>query len=205
MKLLVKLSTTAIAALTIVSTATPTLAQTTTTKKVWTIQEILDERQEPVEIESPRMCHGGRFKPCVCTADVSKLVQYRPSITQCGKKAGVVLSGSRYLSSFSVVVRDAENRDRWPLSFPVNSPGYGGCTLAQAKMGYARCSAYKVQKVIKVSNDNGDAVVHCLGESGYHPLLKGITRLTIKIADVPGTNSDPLERLCIKGPTTPLN
>jgi hypothetical protein len=72
-------------------------------------------------------------------------------------------------------------------------------------MGYARCSAYKVQKVIKVSNDNGDAVVHCLGESGYHPLLKGITRLTIKIADVPGTNSDPLELLCIKGPTSPLN
>ena len=199
-----KLSVAVIAVLTINTGATPALAQTTT-KKVWTIQEILDERQEPIEINSPRMCHGDRFKPCVCATDVSKLVQYRPSIAQCGKKAGIVLSGRRYLSSFSVVVRDADNRDRWPITFPVNGPGYGGCTLAQARMGYARCSAFKAQKVFRVNHANGDAIVHCLGQSGYHPLLKGITRLTIKLADVPGSNLDPLERLCLKGPRTPLN
>jgi hypothetical protein len=62
-----------------------------------------------------------------------------------------------------------------------------------------------VQKIIKVSNENGDAEVHCLGRSGYHPLMKGISRMTIKLKDVPGSNLDPLERLCLKGPTTPLN
>jgi hypothetical protein len=35
--------------------------------------------------------------------------------------------------------------------------------------------------------------------------MKGISRMTIKLKDVPGSNLDPLERLCLKGPTTPLN
>ena len=180
-------------------------AQTTTTKKVWTIDEILAERQTPVEIKSPRMCSGNRFKPCVCAPDVTKLVQYRPSIAQCGKKAGIVMSGTRYIKAFSVVVRDRDNRDRWPLNFPQTGTGYGGCTLAQAKAGVGKCSAFKVQKIIKVSNDNGDAEVHCLGESGYHPLMRGISRMTVKLKDVPGSHEDPLERLCLYGATTPLN
>lgn len=184
--------------------ATPALAQTTGSKRVWTVSEIIAERQEPVENENPRMCMGGRFKPCVCAADVTKLVQYRPSIAQCGKRAGVVLSG-KYLSSFSVVVRDRENRDRWPLEFPTTGRGFGGCNLAQAKAGLARCSAYKVQKIIKVTNENGNAEVHCLGQSGYAPLMKGISRITIKLDDIPGSNADPLERLCLKNATTPLN
>lgn len=180
-------------------------AQTTTTKKVWTIDEILAERETPVDIKNPRMCAGGRFKPCVCAPDVTKLVQYRPSIAQCGKKAGIIMSGARYLKAFSVVVRDRENRDRWPLSFPTTGGGFGGCSLAQAKAGLARCSAYKVQKIIKVDNENGDAEVHCLGESGYHPLMKGISRITVKLQDVPGSNADPLERLCLYGATRTLN
>lgn len=179
-------------------------AQIATTKRVWTVSEILAERQEAVKVDNPRMCMGGRFKPCVCAADVSELVQYRPSIAQCGKKAGIVLSG-KYLSAFSVVVRDRENRDRWPLQFPVTGQGYGGCNLAQAKTGLARCSAYKVQKIIQVSDENGNAEVHCLGQSGYAPLMKGISRITIKLDDVPGSNADPLERLCLKNATTPLN
>jgi len=182
----------------------PSAAQSTSTKRVWTVSEILAERLEPVDIGSPRMCMGGRFKPCVCAADVTKLVQYRPSIAQCGKKAGIVMSG-KYLSAFSVVVRDRENRDRWPIQFPATGRGYGGCTLAQAKTGLARCSAYKVQKIIKVSNENGNAEVHCLGQSGYAPLMKGISRITIKLKDVPGSNADPLERLCLKNATTALN
>lgn len=180
-------------------------AQTTPTQKVWTIDEILAERETPLEIKSPRMCDGNRFKPCVCAPDVTKLVQYRPSIAQCGKNAGIVMSGSKYLKAFSVVVRDRENRDRWPLNFPATGAGWGGCTLAQAKAGLTRCSAYKVQKIIKVDNENGDAEVHCLGESGYHPLMKKISRITVKLQDVPGSNADPLERLCLYGATKPLN
>lgn len=180
-------------------------AQTTTTNKVWTIDEILAERETPVEIKSPRMCNGNRFKPCVCAPDVTKLVQYRPSIAQCGKKAGIVMSGVKYLKAFSVVVRDRDNRDRWPINFPTTGTGWGGCTLAQAKAGLGKCSAFKVQKIIKVENENGDAEVHCLGESGYHPLMKGISRMTVKLKDVPGSHEDPLERLCLYGPTKPLN
>jgi hypothetical protein len=195
---------TAIAATIFIGTVTAS-AQTTTTKRVWTIDEILAERQTPVEIKSPRMCHGNRFKPCVCAPDVTKLVQYRPSIAQCGKKAGIVMSGDRYIKAFSVVVRDRDNRDRWPLNFPTTGTGWGGCTLAQAKAGLAKCSAFKVQKIIKIDNENGDAEIHCLGESGYHPLMKGISRMTVKLKDVPGSHEDPLERLCLYGPTTPLN
>jgi hypothetical protein len=179
-------------------------AQNNSSQRVWTVSEILAERGDPVVNDSPRMCMGGRFKPCVCAGDVSKLVQYRPAIAQCGKRAGIVLSG-KYINAFSVVVRDRENRDRWPLEFPVTGRGYGGCNLSQAKAGLAKCSAYKVQKIISVSNPNGSAKVHCLGQSGYAPLLKGISRITIKLADVPGTNTDPLERLCLKNATTPLN
>ena len=120
MKRLFNLSVAAVAAIAIGTVVAPAAAQTSTTNKVWTIDEILAERQEPVEKKNPRMCMGNPFKPCVCAPDVTKLVQYRPSIAQCGKKAGIVMSGSRYLSAFSVVVRDRDNRDRWPLTFPAS-------------------------------------------------------------------------------------
>ncbi len=205
MKRLATLSMFTLAALITSVTATPAIAQTPTPERVWTIDEILAERQEPVEKKNPRMCMGNPFKPCVCAPDVTKLVQYRPSIAQCGKKAGIIMSGSRYISAFSVVVRDRDNRDRWPITFPSSGTGYGGCTLAQAKAGLGKCSAFKVQKIINVKNKNGDAEVHCLGESGYHPLMKGISRMTIKLKDVPGSHADPLERLCLYGPKKPLN
>lgn len=205
MKRLFNLSVAAVAAIAIGTVVAPAAAQTSTTNKVWTIDEILAERQEPVEKKNPRMCMGNPFKPCVCAPDVTKLVQYRPSIAQCGKKAGIVMSGSRYLSAFSVVVRDRDNRDRWPLTFPASGTGYGGCTLAQAKAGLGKCSAFKVQKIINVKNENGNAEVHCLGESGYHPLMKGISRMTVKLKDIPESHADPLERLCLYGATKPLN
>lgn len=191
--------------LSLLATTSLAQAQSTPTNKVWTISEILAERQEAVDINNPRMCSGHRFKPCVCAPDVTKLVQYRPSIAQCGKKAGIIMSGARYLKVFSVVVRDPDNQDRWPVSFPTTGTGYGGCTLAQAKAGLARCSAFKVQKIIKVENQDGDAMVHCLGESGYHPLMRRISRITVKLKDIPGSHEDPLERLCLYGATKPLN
>lgn len=205
MKRLFNFSAAALALIGSVAFTSPVAAQTATTNKVWTIKEILAERQEPVEKKNPRMCMGNPFKPCVCAPDVTKLVQYRPSIAECGKRAGIVMSGARYINAFSVVVRDRDNRDRWPLNFPATGTGYGGCTLAQAKAGLGKCSAFKVQKILSVNNENGDAEVHCLGESGYHPLMKGISRMTIKLKDVPGSHEDPLERLCLYGPKKPLN
>jgi hypothetical protein len=205
MKRLFNFSAAALALIGNVAFTAPVAAQTTTTNKVWTIAEVLAERQEPVEDKNPSMCMGNRFKPCVCAPDVTKLVQYRPSIAECGKKAGIVMSGARYINAFSVVVRDRDNRDRWPLNFPATGTGYGGCTLAQAKAGLGKCSAFKVQKILSVKNENGNAEVHCLGESGYHPLMKGISRMTVKLKDVPGSHEDPLERLCLYGPKKPLN
>jgi hypothetical protein len=205
MKRLLKLSVILCAATAVGMEATSAAAQTSTTKKVWTIEDILAERQEPVVNKNPNMCMGNRFKPCVCAPAVTKLVQYRPSVAECGKKAGIIMSGARYISAFSVVVRDRDNRDRWPLTFPSTGIGYGGCTLAQARAGLGKCSAFKVQKILNVKNENGNAEVHCLGESGYHPLMKGISRMTVKLKDVPSSHADPLERLCLYGPTKPLN
>ena len=171
----------------------------TSSEKEWTIAEVLSERKEPVDIASPRMCDGERYKPCVCAPDVSALVQYRPSVKQCGGNAAVVLSG-RYTTAFSVVVRDRVNRDRFP-----SWPGFNGCSKSQFEAGLSRCSAFKVQKVIAVSSTKGNAEVHCLGASGYSKLFRAVSRMTIKLKDVPGSSSDPLERLCLSSPKKALN
>lgn len=198
MRLLVKLIIVAI-----VATFTNVIDASAQTQKVWTIKEILDARKEPVTITNPRMCNGTLFKPCICAADVSALVQYRPSIAQCGRNAGIVLSG-KYTRVFSVVVRDRANRDRYP-TVPDANGRILNCTLEQAKQGLPQCSVFKVQKILKASHPNGDAEVHCLGASGYSRLFKNVTRITAKLADVPGSHNDPLERLCLSGPTKPLN
>jgi hypothetical protein len=62
-----------------------------------------------------------------------------------------------------------------------------------------------VQKIIYVKNADGDAEVHCLGASGYSSLFARVSRITAKLSDVPGSNKDPLERLCLNGPDVPLN
>jgi hypothetical protein len=181
----------------ICGTATSVVAQA---KRVWTAEEILAERKLDVKDKKrPKFCNGGRFKPCVCAPDVSKLVQYRPSVEECGGDAAIILSG-RYLTAYSVVVRDFENKDRWPLK------GINGCSAFERDtLGLNKCSAFKVQKVVGVEDPTADAEIHCLGASGYGPLFTRVRRITIKLKDVPGSNLDPLERLCLKGPKTPLN
>lgn len=167
-------------------------------KRSWTAAEILEVRQKEVK-KRIKYCQGGRFKPCVCASDVTKLVQYRPSVTECGGRAGVVKSG-RYMSAFSVVVRDRDNRDRWPVN------GANGCTPYETNvLALNKCSVFKVQKIIKLSDPKGDAELHCLGASGYSRLFKNVTRMTIKLADIPNSTKDPLARLCLSGPTKPLN
>lgn len=176
-----------------------THAQVTTTKRVWTIDEIISERLPASVKKKPRYCQGGLFKPCVCAKDVPTIVQYRPAVKECGNKAAVILSG-KYKDVFSVVVRDRENKDRWPPS------GINGCTPYERDvLALLKCSAFKVQAIIPVENEGGDAEVHCLGASGYSTLFKRVTRMTAKLSDIPNSTNDPLARWCLAGPTKPLN
>lgn len=183
-----------------VSFTRPVSAQTTpTTRRVWTVSEIIEARKFLPIASKPSYCQGGVFKPCVCAKDVPSLVQYRPAIAECGGKAGIVLSG-KYKDVFSVVVRDRENKDRWPVT------GINGCTAYERDaLGLNKCSAFKVQKVIDIENKDGNASVNCLGASGYSKLFKRVVRMTAKLSDVPNSNTDPLARWCLKGATEPLN
>ena len=168
-------------------------------KRVWTVAEVLDERQTPVRNPTPRYCQGAVFKPCVCARDVSKLAQYRPAVKECNGKAAIVLSG-KYLGVFSVVVRDRENKDRWPTA------GANGCTpFERDTLALNKCSVFKVQKIIQASDAKGEAKVHCLGASGYSSLFSRVTRMTAKLADVPNSTNDPLVRWCIIAPDKALN
>ncbi len=168
-------------------------------KRVWTVAEVLDERQTPVRNPTPRYCQGAVFKPCVCARDVSKLAQYRPAVKECNGKAAIVLSG-KYLGVFSVVVRDRENKDRWPTA------GANGCTpFERDTLALNKCSVFKVQKIIQASDAKGEAKVHCLGASGYSSLFSRVTRMTAKLADVPNSNKDPLVRWCVIAPGKALN
>ncbi len=181
------------------SSSSVAVAQTTTTKRVWTIDEVMSERLVASIKKKPRYCQGGLFKPCVCPKDVPTIVQYRPAVKECGNKAAIILSG-KYKDVFSVVVRDRENKDRWPLS------GINGCSAFERDtLGLNKCSAFKVQAVIPVESTDGDAEVHCLGASGYSKLFKRVSRMTAKLSDVPNSTTDPLARWCLAGPTTPLN
>jgi len=146
-------------------------------------------------------CQGERFKPCVCADQVTRDMQFRPSIAECGKNAGIILYG-KYLSAFSIVLRDSENRDRWPAS------GFNGCSkaLATSESPPAYCSAFKTQKKFRVAKGTADeGVLYCFGASGYSKLMSRVVRSTVKLRDVPGSSADPLVRWCLKGPTEPLN
>jgi hypothetical protein len=171
------------------------------TARVWTTEEILAERKLDVsDKRRPRMCRGGAFKPCVCPRDVTKAVQYRPAVQACGGDAAVILSRKKYLSAYSAVVRDWENKDRWPPE------GINGCSFAEREtLGLNKCSAFKVQSVVPVEHQTDDAEIHCLGASGYSPLFKRVSRITIKLRDIPNSTADPLERLCLVAPNKPLN
>jgi hypothetical protein len=169
-------------------------------EKVWTVEEILAERKSPKEKRRPRMCRGGAFKPCVCPKDVPTLVQYRPAVSECGGDAAIILSGAKYMAIYSVVVRDWENKDRWPPQ------GANGCTPYQTNvLGLNKCSVFKVQKILGIENEVRDAEVHCLGASGYSSLFGRVSRITAKFKDIPNSNADPLARWCLAGPSKPLN
>ena len=177
----------------------PSHAQTSPTRRTWTVGEILTERKLLPIAKKPTYCQRGRFKPCVCPKDVPSIVQYRPAVAECRGRAAIILSG-KYKDIFSVVVRNKDNQDRWPPQ------GINGCTAYERDvLALNRCSAFKAQKVIQVDNKDGNASVHCLGASGYSKTFKRVVRMTAKIFDVPNSTNDPLARWCLASPTQPLN
>lgn len=134
------------------------------------------------------------FKPCVCNEDTPREIKYRPSMRECNGRAASVLLGT-YASSYSVVLRDNQNRDRWPAS------GYNGCTAAEVEAGLAKCSAFKCQAVKRVNRSSagvGPQTICCYGERGSNPIMRGATRMTIKLRNDPTSGNDPLVRVCLQ-------
>jgi hypothetical protein len=173
---------------------------TSLTERIWSMSEVFNEAQRPAP-KKVRYCNGGRFKPCVCWNNVSRDMRYRPALKECGGKAAIILSG-KYVSTFSAVVRDNDNRDRWPSS------GFNGCSasLANSANPPASCSAFKAQNKLFIESPTGrGAKIHCLGATGYSSLFKRVSRVTVKLADKPGSSDDPLVRWCLRSPSEPLN
>jgi hypothetical protein len=171
-----------------------------TRNRVWSVSEALKEKPRPFP-KKVKYCDGGRFKPCVCWKNVSRFMKYRPALRECNGNAAIILSG-KYLASFSAVVRDTNNRDRWPTS------GFNGCSyeLASSESPPAYCSAFKTQETLVASSPQGnDHRVLCLGASGYSKLFSKVSRVTLKLADVPNSTEDPIVRWCLRGPALPLN
>lgn len=182
-----------------------TTATTSTTpssgERVYSLSEILSESPNRRTPRKPRYCHGGRFAPCVCPKSVTQHIRYRPTLAECGGNAAAIASG-KYVSSFSIVVRDRENRDRWPPT------GFNGCTTYESVvLGKAKCSAFKAQSrfYFGPEKDPDRYKVYCFGDSGYSDLFKNASRLTVKLADIPNSTNDPIARLCLKSPRRPLN
>lgn len=173
-------------------------------RRVWTAAEMVREHKRARTKPAPdvvRYCQGGRFKPCVCAEDVSTDMQYRPAVKECNGNAAVMLYG-KYRRSFSVVLRDTENRDRWPVS------GFNGCSfrLATSDAPPAYCSMFKTRRTVAVAaGTSNQGRLHCFGAPGYSSFMKRVVRVTVKLADVPNSKSDPLVRWCLNGPTEPLN
>lgn len=143
------------------------------------------------------------FKPCVCSQQVPRRIKYRPTLRECGGRSAAILFGE-FANSFSVVLRDNQNRDRWPAS------GYNGCSAIETEAGLSKCSAFKCQDVLRVNSSSagsGTQQICCFGERASSPLMRGATRLTIKLRDVPGAGTDPLLRICLNkfNPRLPLN
>jgi hypothetical protein len=182
---------------------TPTaIATPPRTGRVWTVAEILNEKRRDRPKKPISYCDGARFKPCVCFSDVAREMQYRPAVAECNGKAGIALTG-KYGRIFSAVVRDRDNRDR----FPVAGSGYGGCTFEEANAVNPpnSCSAFKAQQVLRIGSGNDQGRLHCLGESGYSSIFSRVSRVTVKLADSPNSSDDPIVRWCLRRPDRPLN
>ena len=174
---------------------TPTVA---TPQRTWTVADLLkDKPRRPAK--KVRYCQSGRWKPCVCWQDVAREVRYRPSLAECNGNAAIVTTG-KYHSLFSVVVRDTENRDRFPIE------GINNCSVEERDtLGLNKCSAFKTQESFAIGTNDSESIVNCLGASGYSTLFKRVVRITAKLSDAPTSNTDPVVRWCLRSPSLALN
>lgn len=144
-------------------------------------------------------CRCGRtFRKAVCPQDVPEEVSYRPNYAACGNKAAILMRGA-YLKSFSVVVRDSLNRDRFPLP----GSGYGSCSkqLASSVAPPKRCSAFKAASETIAEIEGVPTRVVCFPESGRSKIFRDVRRLTIKVKNSAAT----IRRFCLNGPRVDLN
>lgn len=156
--------------------------------------------KEAVAKTKIRYCYGGAFKPCICASTLSKSIRYHPAEPACNGNAAILLRAP-YLSLFSVVVRDNQNKDRWPPQ------GANGCSqeLTDSKSPPARCSVFKVQrKLTRLINGKRERV-NCLGAPGSSSLFANVQRITAKFNDVPDSFDDKIERWCIIRPECGMN
>ncbi len=147
----------------------------------------------------PENCQCGRtVRRAVCAANVPKDVLYRPKFSGCGGKAAVLLRGD-FTDSFSVVVRDSQNRDRFP---PAGS-GYGGCSfaLANSVSPPARCSAFKASSEYIAEINGKRTRVICFPETGVSSRFSDVRRITIKVRN----SAASLKRYCLNKSYLPLN
>lgn len=176
-----------------VSTPTPPLGP------VSTVEEIIAEPRTGGAGGEPTCGGEFGFRRCVCADQVPSSVRYRPAVAECNGNAAAILY-DEFSDAFSVVVRDTQNRDRFP---PAGS-GFGGCSaeLADSEAPPNRCSAFKVQMWFPIE---GNGIVNCFGESGYSETFSDAARLTIKLSDIRNSDDDPLARFCLVAGDLPLN
>jgi hypothetical protein len=142
-------------------------------------------------------CNESVFMPAICWEDVPRDIKYRPRYESCGGDAAILLGG-KFSSSYSVVLRDRANRDRFPPCVS-NGANYNGCSFNECDtLGLNRCSAWKCQRTLNERIGRKRFKVCCLGDSGDSAVMSKTTRLTIKLRDVPGSNTDPLIRAHLK-------
>jgi|GEM_PF-2690799 len=129
-------------------------------------------------------CNEFLFKPCICANQVPKTIAYRKNFPACDNRAAAILRGD-FRGIFSIVLRDMLNNDR------VAPQGFNNCTQSEIDAGLGKCSAFKVQKIIKYKN----RTAYCFGLPGSR--LSRATRMTLKLADDPTSNNDPMVRICL--------
>jgi len=170
------------------------------TGRVWTISEILSEPRTG-GFGGAAECGGELgFRRCLCAPQVPSSIRYRPAVTECNGNAAAILH-DQYLEAFSIVVRDSQNRDRWPAA----GSGFGGCSasLANSDSPPNSCSAFKVQDKFDIAG--GTARIYCFGASGYSDLFSDVVRMTIKLSDDPFSSDDDIDRICLYSGSEPLN
>lgn len=171
-------------------------------KRIWAILIVLTlvlvEKNANAGV---RYCYGGVFKPCICASSLSKSIKYHPAEPACNGNAAILLRAP-YLSLFSVVVRDNQNKDRWPPQ------GANGCSpeLTNAKNPPNRCSVFKAQRrFTRITAEGKRERVYCLGAPGNSSLFSRVQRITAKFNDVPDSSKDQIERWCIIRPECGMN